>query len=892
MNNQNERAQSWLISSPIDLTNETEAYISFEYIIRYAASGKIAANHQLLISDNYNGNPANTTWTDLPYDAVEGSDWSTFYKANVTVPEQFVGKGNVVIALKYTATEKAGTWEVKNLVVSNTATNEEEEEEAPTDVLTVAQAIEAYTGTAKPAIVKGYIVGTSEAGQTSLTPIFGTDKASNTNILLADAADETDISKCIPVQLPSGDVRKKVNLQENPGNYKKQVTLTGSIEKYFGVTGLKSVTKALFEGEEDSEGDDEQPTGKVYLNETFASNLGSFTTAQIVNDYAWKHEVYQSKAYAKVSGYANGASQDAESWLISPVIDLTGETAAQVTFDYVINKGDATLAATNHQLMITDNYTGDFYTTEWTAVDFGATNDNSWNFRSAKANLPANFNGKNAVVIAFKYTSTTSASSTWEVCNVVVSGNAAAGDDNTGDDNTGDDNTGDDNTGAVAPAGSIAEILASPAGEATASGTVIATYARGFLVNDGTGSILVYLGNDNYKTGDVVTVTGTTSEYGGIMQFGNSATVEKTGTATVSLPSPVEMSGAALDAYIKSPETKYVQYTGTLSIDGYYYNVAVEGASTATGSISYPADGLVDANLNGKKVIVTGFAIGVSGTKYVNTMATSVVAAGGDDTTGGEEEDTPAVTESMTVAEYIAAFNSGTTGSVAVTGYIVGTSEAGKASYTPIFGIENASNTNLLLADDPNETDGTKCIPVQLPSGTIRATLNLQNNPANLGKKVTLTGDMLKYFGMAGLKNTSEYIFADTDNENTEDDEENTPSGAMTVAQLVSAFNAGTTGETDVIGYIVGTSEAGKASYTPIFGIENASNTNLLLADNPNETDGTKCIPVQLPSGTIRAALNLQDNPGNLGKKVTLTGNILKYFGMAGLKNTSDYIFE
>ena len=119
VNEVNNAAQSWLISEPVDFTNETEAYVSFDYIIRYAESGKVAANHQLLVSTDYTGDAATATWTDLPYKAVEGTDWQTFYKANVSVPAQFMGKANITFALKYTAKAKAGTWEVKNLVVAH-----------------------------------------------------------------------------------------------------------------------------------------------------------------------------------------------------------------------------------------------------------------------------------------------------------------------------------------------------------------------------------------------------------------------------------------------------------------------------------------------------------------------------------------------------------------------------------------------------------------------------------------------------------------------------------------------------------------------------------------------------------------------------------------------------
>lgn len=776
VDDKNYAAQSWLIASPIDLTNETETYISFEYIIRYAASGKVATNHQLLISDNYNGNPANATWINLPYNAVEGSDWNTFYKANVSVPEQFIGKNNIVVALKYTAEEKAGTWEVKNFVISNTATNEEEEEE-PTEVITVAQAIDAYTGTPKSAIVKGYIVGWVEGMNYSEGARFNgnvTEEKGNTDIILADSPDETDASKCIPVQLPSGDVRNKVNLQENPGNYKKLVTLTGSIEKYFGVPGLKSVTKALFEGESDDntgEGDNEgEDTPPAVVEGTIAAIhaakddvveatangtiLATYARGFLVGDDTGSILVYLGEDKGHKEGdvvTVNGTTSvygGLKQFGTTSTVEKTGTaivtqpTATKMTgadLDAYINKPTIKYVEYTGTL----NISGYYYNI---TIDGASTAVGSIGYPK-EGLVDADLNGKEVKVTGYLV----GVSGTKYITTMATSVVAADG----------DDNTGDDNTGGTAPAGSIADILASPAGDATASGTIVATYARGFLVNDGTGSILVYLGSNEYKAGDVITVSGTTSVYAGIMQFGNTSTVEKTGTATVTLPTATQMTGADLDAYLNSPETKYVQYTGTLEKSGNYYNVNIDGASTAVGSISYPEDGVVDESLNGKKIIVTGFAIGVSGTKFVNTMVTSVVAADGDagDDSGEQdkEEETPSTGNGITVAQLIEKYNAGDTGAAVVTAYIVGTSEAGKSKFTPILGIDNASNTNIIIADNPNETDTSKCIPVQLPSGAVRNGLNLANNPGNLGKKVTLTGEIQKYFSMAGLKSVTEY---------------------------------------------------------------------------------------------------------------------------------------
>lgn len=417
----NNAATSWLISSPVDFTNETEAYVAFDYIIRYAESGKVAANHQLLISNNYAGNAAEATWVDLPYNAVEGSDWATFYKANVAVPAEFLGKSGVVFALRYTATTKAGTWEVKNFKVAHGKAEVVEPEEAKE--YTVAEALAAFGGAPKPAVVKGYIVGSIDDKSIDDANFSG-NAVLKTNLLISDNADETDVTKCLAVQLPSGKVRDALNLVDNPGNYKKFVTLTGSLEKYFGVAGLKSVSKFVIEGATPEEPETPE-TGKTLFAETFTTSLGAFTTQETAGNFAWKFEEYNGKGYAKVSGYANGASQEAESWLISPAINFAGVNAAYIAFDYVINKGDASLAATNHKVVVTDNYTGDVATTTWVEVPFGAYNDNTWGFKSTgNIALPEAIMNKEAVVVAFKYNSTTANSSTWEMNNLVIAAGA------------------------------------------------------------------------------------------------------------------------------------------------------------------------------------------------------------------------------------------------------------------------------------------------------------------------------------------------------------------------------------------------------------------------------------------------------------------------------------
>ena len=128
---------------------------------------------------------------------------------------------------------------------------------------TVSEAVAAGSGNE---YVKGFIVGSVEGQVLSSGAHFSTENAVNTNILIAESASETDLTKVMAVQLPNGtDIRTKLNLKDNAGNLGKEVVLYGSIENYFNQLGLKSVTFAVLDGVEigTKPGSDPAPSGDV-----------------------------------------------------------------------------------------------------------------------------------------------------------------------------------------------------------------------------------------------------------------------------------------------------------------------------------------------------------------------------------------------------------------------------------------------------------------------------------------------------------------------------------------------------------------------------------------------------------------------------------------------------
>jgi len=112
----------------------------------------------------------------------------------------------------------------------------------------VTAAIAAGSGTG--VYVKAFIVGSVDGQVLATGATFSATSNTQTNILIAASADETDVNKCMPVQLPAGAIRTGLNLKDNAGNYKKEVTLYGNIEKYFGATGIKAVSFAILNGTE------------------------------------------------------------------------------------------------------------------------------------------------------------------------------------------------------------------------------------------------------------------------------------------------------------------------------------------------------------------------------------------------------------------------------------------------------------------------------------------------------------------------------------------------------------------------------------------------------------------------------------------------------------------
>lgn len=189
---------------------------------------------------------------------------------------------------------------------------------------------------------------------------------------------------------------------------------------YFNGVYQLWITKALDANLENPRCDGSMPASlSTIFADDFSSGLVNWTAVNVIGNQVWttSNQGNSGNYYAVMNGNSSG-NQNNEDWLISKEISLVGKSKAIMSFT-----SDVRYAGNPLQVLITDNYTGTPGTTNWTVLpanlDTNTAGFGDW-AHSGNVSLDA-FLGKN-VRIAFKYTSTTAAASTWEIDDFKVKG--------------------------------------------------------------------------------------------------------------------------------------------------------------------------------------------------------------------------------------------------------------------------------------------------------------------------------------------------------------------------------------------------------------------------------------------------------------------------------------
>ena len=446
--------------------------------------------------------------------------------------------------------------------------------------------------------------------------------------------------------------------------------------------------------------------------------------------------------------------------------------------------------------------------------------------------------------------------------------------------------------------------------------TVVYQNGSNLVVKDETASMLVYGSvGQTYKNGDIIEagIRGKVGEYGGNKQFVPTSSTFAAGEAGAAVAPTVktveELKDCAFLEYVKLEGVYFTQGSGknftvsdgTNTFAAYnQFGITIEGLAEG---VTYNVEGFMSsyndkAQLQPISVTVAD-ASGITGVSSVNEAFGSALPTTWTSLTTKGDVDWYAGSYS---SNYYAAMSAYKATEVPVEAWFI----------TPALNVKDAEKKTISFKTRVNgygSTDTEFKVYVLDNADPAKATVKTELNatlavaPAEGYSEWVESGDIdLSTYGdvvyvafyYAAPATASATWCVDDVKFNVDEEEPGVPEelgtkeAPITVAEAMAAYVDGESKAAWVTGYIVGCLNGSKDK--PLFTTEGAVATNMLIADAVDCTDASICIPVELPKGTVRTALNLVDNPTNLGKKVTLKCNIEKYFSIAGLKGTSEYI--
>lgn len=268
--------------------------------------------------------------------------------------------------------------------------------------------------------VSGYIVGwvdgSSQTYADEKNCMFTVPATLATNVLIADSPTETDFSKCACVNLPTtNNIRAAINLVDNPSNLGKELSVYGTIRKYFAIPGVRDLTNYKLGGGGSETPTPDTGTPVTSIDETFANKIPSnWKVVKTSGDKDWYGTSYGGVDYAACTGYSGTPGTNGfQAWLITPAIDINNVSDKTLTFD---NQCGFTGEGTLEVYVLT---TADPSTATKTKLNATiAAPTGSWTDLVNSGNLSlANYNG--TIYIGFLYKANSAANyTTYRITNV------------------------------------------------------------------------------------------------------------------------------------------------------------------------------------------------------------------------------------------------------------------------------------------------------------------------------------------------------------------------------------------------------------------------------------------------------------------------------------------
>lgn len=589
--------------------------------------------------------------------------------------------------------------------------------------------------------VQGYIVGAIENYEDpSGSAKFGAPFTAKNNLLIAASATETNVKNCVCVQLSSGtELYSKLNLAENATNLGHILAIQGSLEKFYGFPGVKSTTAATLDGKDVGGSGETDPDNPLGLDDSNPVNSFSATFDDAVNnnDYLlanwynvaviggrrWQGKVFNADKYIQATSY-NASGSSFECWFVTPAFKVDEIADKTVSFKCAVYNYATAAANSNLEVYFLKLVNGKMESNKLT-IDGMPTTDNTWVSLEAKLDSYAGQTG----FVGFKYTSTSSTDALSYRLDDIQAGKGQGG-------------------------GEVPE----PDPEENS----VFTETFGAVVGANT-NVADFTGWDNANF--TFTVADPKCNIRAKAHMTEANRTEQTKVNSIWFPAKFDhtftISGIDASKYSKfivKYELGANVFSEGNSIDLNVLKVSLDGVEGTAASKVVSKDNN-DANVffdMQVELSVQGTAnstLKFSATGTDNTMGLLLynvrligVKGEGGDPEPGDADGTEAHPYS---AADVITLNSTQKGPFYVKAYIVGAADGAMSKIqTSNFSVD----TNIVIADKQGETEVSKLVPVQLPSGAIRTAWALKTNPDKLGKQVIIQANLENYFSTPGLK--------------------------------------------------------------------------------------------------------------------------------------------
>jgi len=391
----------WMITPGFDLTGTSDEYLSFLTSKNYDPLPLM-----IKYSTNYPGygDPTTSTWSDITsLTTLSTTNDGAVWVNSGDIDFSSINSSNVHIAFIYQSTTVTnGYWKIDDVSLKSV------------NPVSISPTISNIVNTpavpqeTDPVVVSATI--TDNGTITSATLNWGLSSGSLSNPLVMANVGNV-YSATLPAQAQGATVYYTITAIDNDVNS----------------TTTPEASYSIF-----------QPgMATIPYSQVFASDLGDWTAESVTGSQTWIFEPsYGNPAgCAKVSGYEIGVSYENEDWLISPGFNLNNQSSEILSFENAYNYDGNQLElwySTDYSGTGSPNVNG-----SWTQISSVNWSTGSWNFVNSGDIDISGISGTQ-VYFAFKYTSTSSQSSTWEIDNISITVNAGSNPEITSIDHTPD----------------------------------------------------------------------------------------------------------------------------------------------------------------------------------------------------------------------------------------------------------------------------------------------------------------------------------------------------------------------------------------------------------------------------------------------------------------------